>query len=272
MYKFQYGNSVYTYTNIHNINNVILNIGSSSFYSNLFQDVNNKHIVHLDLQFFTEEILPFNNNNMSMYSLVEDIEYFRNKFQINKFTIMAHGAFGYIAMEYSKKYKKFINKIILIGTGELINEENFQRLMKNYFSNNDKTFDRQQQLEINLQKPKNYKSIFIDRMNKFSPMLWYDYQHYNEYIYDNVIINEKLIYKYFNEILKSYKVSFDGLEDIKIHFICGVYDFFSYYLLSSYLFEKHNNVFLHFLKKSGHYPFYEESNQFTKILNGIIKT
>ena len=44
-YKFQNKNSIYTYTSISN-DNIIVNIGSAIFYNNLFQDVENKNIIH----------------------------------------------------------------------------------------------------------------------------------------------------------------------------------------------------------------------------------
>ena len=195
-YKFQNNNSIYTYTNITANDNIILNIGSGVFYNNLFQDVENKNIVHLDLKFFTEEIFPYGNDNVSIESLVEDIEYFRKNFKINEFTIMAHSVFSYIAIAYGKKYKKFIKSIILIGSCPLLGEKNFKISEKYFNSINDNK--RKQQLVSNLKIP--FKN-FINRMDKLAPMLWYKYENYNKNIttsnrqYIHLNYNKKLKYK-----------------------------------------------------------------------------
>lgn len=264
-YKFQYKNNIYTYTEINSNKNLILNIGSSILYSNLFQDINNKNIVHLDLVLFTEEILPFN-NNLSMDLLIESIEYFRQQFKINEFIIMAHSYWGYIAIEYAKKYPQFIKNIILIGTCPLNTNDNF--IITNKFFQSIDDIKRKKQLEMNLNKIKNSKNNFINKMETLVPMLWYKYEKsYN--IYNNITINEKLLNEFFVYIESNYQFNLNGLENIKIDFINGIYDFLSPFFLLYNLLNTYN-INIHIMEKSGHYPFYEESKKFSQLLKDII--
>ncbi len=265
-YKFQYKNNIYTYTEINSNKNIILNIGSTALYSNFFQNINNENIVHLDIVLFTEEILPFD-NNFSMEFLIESIEYFRKKFEINKFIIMAHSYWSSIAIEYSKKYSRFIKNIILIGTCLLNSTRN--STITNQFFKSINNIKRKKQLEHNLNKIEKSTNNFINKLEILSPMLWYKYKGSID-LYDSVIVNEKLLNKFFNYMENYYEFNLKGLENIKIDFIHGIYDFLNPFFLLYDLLNIYNNVNIHIMEKSGHYPFYEESKNFSQLLKHII--
>jgi proline iminopeptidase len=89
------------------------------------------HMVYLDQRGGGRSPVS-DSNQLGINYLRDDIEAIRHKLKANKINLIAHSFGGLVALEYLKKYQKYLNKIIFVDiSADLIST--FENQIKEYF-------------------------------------------------------------------------------------------------------------------------------------------
>lgn len=186
----------------------------------------------------------------SLVLILNELNLFQNSLLLEKIVIIGHSIHAYIAAEYAKIFPDRVDKIVLIGSSAYVDYREADKYFEEIASK-----ERKDALNHNLNLPLGYFSNdqFIDKMLRFAPMLWYDYNYDAKKLWEGVEFNDRAAKIIWGEMFKNYKI------EKLIHpmlVIIGKYDFFN----PPFLWKNTENVML--FEKSGHTPQLEESERF----------
>jgi proline iminopeptidase len=188
----------------------------------------------------------------SLDLILQNINSFQDSLVLDKVVIIGHSIHAYMAVEYAKKFPDRVDKIILIGSGPYSDFKAADSYFEEFAS-----ADRKDALQNNLNLPPGYFSAdpFIDRMLRFAPMLWYDYNYDGKSLWEGVKFNHRAANIIWGDMFKDYKIEeFTHPSVIMI----GMYDFFN----PPHLWVNKSNLIL--FERSGHTPQIEERDKFDR--------
>jgi proline iminopeptidase len=201
-------------------------------------------------------------------TFIDDIECLRRRLNLSDFTIMGHSLFGFLAIEYARRYPQYISHIILIctppSTRYLKNEEYWitnapeQRkklLAENYTKISDdylNTLSSEQRI--------------IARILADAPRMWYDPTYDASWLYQDLYVNEGMLQHFVDTILGNYRITGGNTITIPVFLVLGRYD----YQVPHILWDEYHDFFptftFHLFKQSGHFPMVEEATLFNQKL------
>ncbi|MFC2126149.1 alpha/beta fold hydrolase [Bacteroidota bacterium] len=205
-------------------------------------------------------------SNITMDTIVDDMEMLRTKLGFDKVYVLGHSIIGLIALEYARKYPENTKGVIMINTPPHFNMDYMKNINKYWDENASEK--RKKILAKNL---KNLELINKDSISKeewnylsykaYAPKNYYD-SLYNDTPYFRV--NEEG-WNHFFSIMSEYDIA-KSLIETPIFLSLAKFDFMMPESFWDDYKDKFETLTINRFEKSGHYPHVEEQELFDKLL------
>jgi proline iminopeptidase len=214
---------------------------------------------------------PGDINKITFDVFIDDVEQIRQALKLGKISVLGHSVSGLIAFEYARKYPQFTSHVIMNGTtpfeGQLLEPYN------NIHWNKDASPERKDAWV------KSWRNISRDSLEQLvtseagklkyildGPKCFYDYNFRADSLLKNSYWNTAVWNQIFNKLMINYDIGKGKTVHIPVFISQGKYDFLGSYLAWDDFKSKIPDLSFHVFEKSGHYPLYEEAEQFNKEL------
>jgi proline iminopeptidase len=225
-------------------------------------------LVFLDFGNSHESNQPAGFNEVTLDTLLDEIEQARRSLGVDRIAVLGHSTPGIFALEYARKYPEHTSHVILIGTPPALNQQWLKA--QEEFWNSDASQERKEELQSNLEKitDDDLKSVSPDRAWALQnirtvPRYWYDPKYDSSWIWEGIDFNVGFMYHVFNVVLKDYDVA-QSPERITapVFLALGRYDYVVPYTLWNDKTEKLPDLSIKLFERSGHYAMFEEQALF----------
>lgn len=249
----------------------VLIIGSSIYYPRSFSQNLRKFLrLHfVDYRGFAEgpeTVLTFD-------SLLDDIECFRQRLGLKKCIVIGHSAHGLLALEYAKKYKKYVSGAVIIGMPPHMKPDHIAMAQRNWDDSvcpeRKAAFERNIKLvsdeQLN-QLPRDQRFLQMNFRN--APKSWYNYNFDSTPLWQGVKPNTHVLDQMYLRFVREVDVA-QGLEalDLPVLLAYGRFEFLVAPVHSwDPLRPKFKNLTVRIFEKSAHSPQYEEAELFDEEL------
>jgi len=247
-------------------------IGSSIYYPRTFSGKLRQHLqmYFVDMKWFAEDYVAEDLANVTIESIVKDVEQIREALGLDKPLIMGHSIHGTIATEYVKKFGNQVSGLIVIGSppewGNVTYHEKATALWATASP------ERKRIQEENWGKVKELDRLTGQeeasaRYNNMSPQYWFDPEYDAGWLWENMTVHSELTEHLFTKVFHEYNMfSSPKVIDIPMFVGMGKYDYVIPHTLWSDSYESIPDYKLVLFDKSGHTPQLEESRPFDKVL------
>lgn len=249
----------------------VLVIGSSIYYPRSFSQNLRKFLrLHfVDYRGFAEgpEV------ELTFDTMLEDLECLRQELSLKKFIVIGHSAHGLLALEYAKKYKKYVSHVVIIGMPPHMRSDHLAMAQKNWdesvWPERKAAFERNMKLmpdeKLN-QLPRD--QWFLQMNYRNVPKSWYNYNFDSTSLWKGVQPNTHVLDQMYLRFVREIDVS-QGLEslDLPVLLVYGRFEFLVAPVHSwDALRPKFKHLIVRIFEKSAHSPQYEEPNLFDEEL------
>ncbi|GAF76212.1 unnamed protein product [marine sediment metagenome] len=260
---------------------MIISYAGTLFYERTFSKELQKYfqLIYVDLRGGGQSD-PGIIGEITLASLVEDVEQLRQTLNLNKIAVIGHSGNSWLALEYARQYPRNISHLILVGQGPKSGTEDTVKEQQNYWE----TFssgERKTILERNLQQLTEDEQFdtfstsesFIKMYVAWAPRLWCDAQFDCSHLWKEVNLNADVLRRFLDIVMKDYdSTSFLSEITCPVFLALGKYDFLNPPILWDGEKEKFPDCTYHLFERSGHNPQLEEQTLFTsKIIAWIMK-
>lgn len=241
-------------------------------FRTLSQDFTNSFEIYSSDMYWVENNSLNDPELVTMDTIIDDIKILGEVLKLSKYIMLAHSAYGIIALEFAKKYPNVVSGIIMIGTPVNSNLE----VAKKHDSIFQKLADNERKL-IDAERRNQAEKQDLTKLTL--PQRWV-----HEYVYRDAarywhipdfdckelwegIVLDNLLTKLFANILPTVDV-LEGLEKINepIFLAAGLSDYDCCPWLWREVANLPKNITISFFEKSGHWPHYEEPEIFDACL------
>ncbi|MBL0953520.1 MAG: alpha/beta hydrolase [Leptospira sp.] len=253
-------------------------LGSALYYPRVIpEEMASKYqITVVDQRGFAKRI-GVTPENESMYNLdvvLDDFYFFQKHLQIPACTILGHSGHGYMALTYAKKYPDCVSKLVMVATGPNHGAPLSER--ETYFATfaSEERKEKHRQLQTNFQNqieshPEGLSNFFNLYCVSQDALGFYDLKMDSTHLWEGIKTN-KLAFDYlFGKVFVEINVE-TILPNLKhpTKLILGKYDFqvAPYYTWDTII-ERFPDVKRSVLDHCGHLPFFEDPNQFMKVMD-----
>ena len=207
-------------------------------------------------------------NKITFEQLADDANALRKTLGYEKIGIIGHSAGGFVALHYALRHQEHLSYLILLDTSPAFDhmEEMMEIIQKRNPS---------QEILTTLNAPAaSSEKEFKKQFKIIQPLYFSDYNEFENLI--TIMIEKMIMVPELNarsdELLETYDVS-SQLKNIEIPtlILVGKDDFICPPSQAQRLHDKIPNSDLHVFEKSGHYPFYEETDNFFKVIRDWFK-
>lgn len=250
-------------------------IGSAKYYSRAFSQNLRKHLklVFLDHRGFVPSPTKFDTTDFSLDKILGDIERTRQKLDLGKIIIIGHSGHSYMALEYAKKYPKYVSHVVMIGIAPDLGKANENLIAQSWQESVDP--ERKKILEENIRSFPDEKlarlspsQAFIQAYVRDGPKAWYDPSFDSSPLWEGVEVNVEMFSYMWGRVFRDIDIT-KGLQDFNkpVFLALGRYD----YLVappSSWdaIRPKFHHLSIRVFEKSGHTPQLEEAALFDREL------
>lgn len=246
-------------------------IGSSLFYQRVFPRQIGKRLqlIYLDHRGFVKPPnRKIENEEFNIDHLLEDIETLRRFLQLGKVLIIGHSGHAFLALEYAKKYNDKVLGTVIMGVSpgysekmhsqtEAFFEKTASKKRKKEYNN------AMQQLPMLIQK--NPEKRFVSFCLCSGAKNWYQYNFNASLLWKNVYINMQMIDYVWGVIFRDINIK-SNLNNLStpVFLMLGKYDYVTGPPgLWDDIQEEFRDLQIKVFRKSGHYPMFEEPENFT---------
>lgn len=224
---------------------------------------------HIGFSKVTSDISDF--CYFEMKSLLKDLELFRNLLNIEDFILVGHSGHGYIALEYAKKYPKYVSHLLMIAISPNLSAHAHQK-SEEYFQNQAQE-QRKESFKISMgylesDISKNPEKRFISMMLRMAPRIWFDYKIDRNYLWDDIQVYMPAMDYIWGTVFREIDITFDlDNFNVKTLLVLGKND----YLLpdpqvwDEYL-PKFKDIDIKIINDCGHNPQLEQVQEFNQII------
>lgn len=234
---------------------------------------------HLKFIFMEQRVLhvheePISYENVTMDTLVEDIETIRDHLGFERIAVLGHSMCGLFALEYAKKYPKHVTHIIMLNTPPHLE---YWASIEAYWKANvsDERMKLYKERQEYLEKIRDGLSPDEKAVMEIvaqDPFRWYDLSFDSSDLWAGYRENTEGQTHIMNHIATSYNIRENASVKIPVFMSQSIHD----HVVPYTLWDEYTNVFtdltLHVFEKSGHTPQLEEQKLFNKLLINWIKT
>ena len=173
--------------------------GSSVYHSRTFSIELRKHLklIFMDARVFAPTFSHVPVEEVTMDTMVDDIEHVRRALGLKKVVVMGHSAFALVALEYARKYPEHVSHVVMIGMTPGWNKDVWDVSKRHWEA--DASEERKRILEVNRSK---LTEEVLDEaspservvMNYVAngPRYWYDSNYDCSWIWEGVEINSEV--------------------------------------------------------------------------------
>lgn len=215
-------------------------------------------------------------SQVTMNTILNDIKAIGEALNLQKYVILAHSAYGIVALEFAKQYPDIASAIIMIGTP--VNSSPAVAIQNNAIfdsqaDNQRKQIDAARRTQIaqeNLSQLTFSEQFLWEYIFRDAPRYWYNPSYDCTHLWEGITL-DKIIGRFFVEILPNVDVT-QQLETIQIPIFlaAGLSD----YDCCPWLWQNLSNLPPHMtisiFEKSGHWPQFEEPELFDeRVINWL---
>lgn len=253
-------------------------IGSSVYYPRSFSKELRQHLrlIFVDWRGFAQTI---NHTDISLDTLLDDIEQIRQKLGLKTCMVIGHSAHALLALEYVKKYRHHVSHVIMIAISPNLSPA-YTAAAEQYWQESVWP-ERKATLEKKIQRlPDEELSTFspAERFVKWyvrrDPQAWYDFNFDSAWLWEGALPNMPMFDFLYGVALSRLDIT-RGLEtfDTPVFLALGRYDFIVAPPSSwDPIRPKFQNLTVRVFEHSGHSPQYEEPAIFNEELIRWLKT
>ena len=250
-------------------------IGSSLYYPKSFsQDLRqNLRMAFIDWRGFAESGPAKYESELTLDMFLDDIDCIRKKIGFEKCIVIGHSAFGLLALEYAKKYKRNVSSVVMIGISPNLSSDMTKLAERNWQES--VWPERKKALENRI------KQLPDEELNKFPPPIrfvawcfrrgprtWYDYNFDSAFLWEGINPHMQMLDYLYGVALRDLDIT-KNLEnfDKPIFLALGRFD---YIIAPSSSWDSvrpnFKDLTIRIFERSGHSPHYEESKLFDQEL------
>jgi proline iminopeptidase len=217
---------------------------------------------------------PKDYSDISMDTVIDDIEILRKKLEYPKIYVLGHSVCGLIAMEYGRKYPQNTSGVIVIDTPPHFHNDYMDIVSRNWETNASE--ERKKVYEGNNER---LKKMDLDSLPEIErtflqskaliPMTWYDPLYDISSAFRGFRENTNG-WNHFYTVLRDLDITRSEIN-VPIFLSLASYDFMVPQSLWDDYIDKFPTLTVKRFKKSGHYPHVEEQKLFDDQLLGWIK-
>lgn len=252
--------------------------GSSVYYPRSFSKELTQHfrMVFADWRGFAEDLSSGNSENRSQLSLdtlLDDIERIRQKLGVDSCIIMGHSAHALLALEYAKKYPQHVSHVVMIGISPNFSPQMAAAAERNWEES--VWPERKQALAERIRQFSDDELAKLPPSQRFiawnvrrCPQTWYDINFDSSWLWEGISPNMPVLDYLYGTALRDLDIT-RGLEALNkpVFLALGRYDF----ILappSSWdpIRPKFRDLTVRVFEHSGHSPHYEEPHLFNQQL------
>lgn len=216
---------------------------------------------------------PISYENVTMDTLVEDIETIREHLSLTTIAVLGQGMCGLYALEYAKKYPEHVTHLIMLNTPPHLE---YWASIKDYWNANvsEERMKAYRELQENLEKIRDELSpddVAVRELVAQDPLRWYDLSFNSSEFWAGYRENTEGQTHIMNILATSYNIRENTPVKIPVFMSQSIHD----YVVPYTLWDEYTDVFtdltLHVFEKSGHTPQLEEQDLFDRKLIDWIK-
>jgi len=218
----------------------------------------------------------FNVKNITLDTLLDDIELIRRTVGVEKLCIFGHSIYGLMAFEYARKYPEHVTHVIMNGTPPFWDERAI-KIADEYWESK-ASEERKAVLKQNWEKRKDEIAKMPPGMAMMQtyitngPLYWHEPKYDCSWLFAGEKWNGEILNHLFDVIMVNYDITSRGQIRIPAFLSLGVYDYVVPYVLWDGIKEKFPNIRYNLFERSGHWAFLEEQELFDKRLIEWVKT
>ncbi len=210
-------------------------------------------------------------SEMTMDTLVDDIEQARQALGLGEVCVLGHSISGILALEYARKYPQHATHVIMHGTPPFVNERTGPAVSEFWEANADS--DRRSVLEAN------WAAIPPDSLGKLppgeagileyianAPRIFHDPSYDPAWLLEGAYWNQGAWDQLFDVIMATYDLGFGPSVEAPVFLAIGRNDFAVPFNVWDSEREKISNLSYNLFDQSGHYPMLEEQELFDRLL------
>ncbi|MBS0634528.1 MAG: alpha/beta hydrolase [Verrucomicrobia bacterium] len=169
-------------------------IGSALFYPKSFSHNLRNHLrmAFVDWRGFspTEGSLE----NLSLDTILEDIDALRKEIGFEKCVVMGHSAHGLLALEYAKKFPQAVTHVVMIGISPNLNEQHHAAAVRNWEENGSPERKAALQKRIEELPDEALHTLpagqrFVEWYVRRDPQAFYDYTYNSAHLWEGICPN-----------------------------------------------------------------------------------
>ena len=247
-------------------------IGSSIYYPRTFPDKLRLHLkmYFVDMKWFAKGYAKEDLNQVTIETIVEDIEQIREALGLKMPLIMGHSIHGTMATEYVKKYGDKVSGLIVIGSpsewGNATYQEKATALWETASAHRKALQEKNWGQTNEIDRLTGQKEA-VARYNNMAPQYWYDPEYDAGWLWKDMTVHSEVTQHIFTKVFLDYNM-FDPPVPINVPMFVGLgkYDYVIPYTLWRPLYERIRDFKLIIFEKSGHTPQLEEPEAFSEAL------
>lgn len=253
-------------------------IGSSVYYPRSFSKELRQHLrlVFVDWRGFAQTA---NHTDISLGTLLDDIEQIRQKLELKTCMVIGHSAHALLALEYAKKYHHHVSHVIIIAISPNLSPAHAaaaeQYWQESVWPERKAALEKRIQLlpdeELSKFSP---AERFVRWYVRRDPQAWYDFNFDSAWLWEEALPNMPMFDFLYGVALRDLDIT-RGLEtfDTPIFLALGRYDFIVAPSSSwDPIRPKFQNLTVRVFEHSGHSPQYEEPAVFNQEVVQWLKT
>lgn len=199
---------------------------------------------------------------LTMRQTVEDIHQLAQELKLPPFVMLAHSAFGLVALEYAKAYPSSLRGVVMIGT-PLNSNPKVAQVNNDYFERHAeperKCIDRERRRTTDTTGLTPAERFLREYIWRDAARYWYDPAYDCSWLWEGIELNGELINRLFWEILPAHDAQV-GLAEIEcpILLAAGMADYDCCPWMWAEIPAPPPNLTIVRFQKSGHWPHFEE--------------
>ena len=211
---------------------------------------------------------PVSYENVTVDTLVEDIEAVRRHLNLDKVVLLGHSIAGLFALEYAKKYPGETTHLMMLNTPPQLE---YWSTIETYWENNasEERMKEYRKRSEELEKKRDRltpEELSLLEMTLDAPLRWFDLSFDPSYLYEGYRLNNDGYGHIMSLMVDNYDVRDNTPVNVPVFMSQSIHD----YIVPFKLWEKYQYVFtdltLHLFEKSGHTPQLEEQELFDRLL------
>jgi pimeloyl-ACP methyl ester carboxylesterase len=230
-----------------------------------------------DLYWVTDHALT-NPSSVTMDTLVDDIKSLGEALELSQYIILAHSAYGIVALEFAKKYPHLASGIIMVGTPVNLNPqvaEQNNRIFEQQADQDRKRIDAERRTQIaseDLNSLNTSERFLREYIYRDAPRYWHDSSYDCTPIWKGIVL-DKLIDHFYSTILHAVDVT-THLSSIStpIFLAAGVSDYDCCPWLWNNVKDLPPRMAISIFDESGHWPHFEKPEVFDERILQWVKS